>query len=87
VINFSLNCKETARIISEGLDHFLPLHKRVLIRIHLAACVTCGYFQRQVKSLTQLLCHCRDSEHLSYGPCLPEATKQRIKDLLRTQKG
>jgi hypothetical protein len=82
-MKLKLNCKETAQIISEGLDRFLPLHKRILIRIHLAACITCRYYQRQVKTLKSLLSHCQDTEHLSYGPDLPESARQRMKSLLR----
>lgn len=80
-----LTCKETSRIISEGLDRFLPPHKRVLIRLHLAVCVTCGYYQKQIKALSALLGRCAETEHLSYGPDLPESARQRIKSLLRTQ--
>ena len=36
-----LNCKEAARLISEGLDRELGLAQRTALRLHLAVCEAC----------------------------------------------
>ena len=33
-----LNCKETTRFISEGLDHRLSLWQRINLRLHVMMC-------------------------------------------------
>ncbi|MDX1375452.1 MAG: zf-HC2 domain-containing protein [Burkholderiales bacterium] len=38
----SLTCKETARLISEGLDRDLPPERQALLRAHLALCRGCA---------------------------------------------
>ncbi|HEX5478078.1 MAG TPA: zf-HC2 domain-containing protein, partial [Burkholderiales bacterium] len=46
-----LNCKETTRLLSQGLDRRLGLGERIALRIHLAICDGCSAFARQMKFL------------------------------------
>ncbi len=53
-----LSCKETARLVSQGLDRHLPFGRRVALRVHLAICGGCTNFKDQVdflrKAMTRL---------------------------------
>ena len=46
-----LSCKETTRLVSQGLDRRLGLGERVALRVHLFLCNGCSNFTRQVKFL------------------------------------
>lgn len=83
---WKLSCQETARLISEGLDHALPVHKRIFVRLHLFSCVTCQNFQRQTLALKKLLAHCGATDLLSVsgGPGLPEEARRKMKSLMET---
>ena len=37
----TINCKEAARLVSEGLDKELPVEERLRLRAHLAICRGC----------------------------------------------
>ncbi len=49
-----LSCKETARLISDGLDRKLPLRRRIALRLHLAMCSGCRAYKTQIESLHRL---------------------------------
>ncbi len=46
-----LSCKETSRLVSQGLDRELAFGERVALRMHLAICVGCRRAKRQMASL------------------------------------
>jgi len=48
------SCKHASRLISEQLDHPLPLGKKTLLWMHLAMCTNCVFFGRQVRGLKNL---------------------------------
>lgn len=50
-----VNCKEATRLLSEQLEHPLPLHKRVLLGIHLSVCKACENFGKQTKAIKGLV--------------------------------
>ena len=78
-----LTCKQTSRLISEGLDHHLPFYKRILIHLHLKACVTCGYYQRQLRQLNRLLTDYPDEVDQS---SLTAARARELSDLIRQRR-
>ncbi len=43
-----LSCKDVTRLISESMDHSLPLGKRVGVRLHLLICKFCARYERQL---------------------------------------
>ena len=56
-----LTCKETTRLVSQGLDRELAFGERVALRLHLAICVGCRragsqmrYLRRAVSKLTTI---------------------------------
>jgi hypothetical protein len=46
-----LTCKETSRLVSQGLDRKLGLGERIAVRLHLAICRGCADFSRQMEFL------------------------------------
>lgn len=46
-----LTCKETTRLISQGLDRELAFGERVALRLHLAICVGCRRASAQMSLL------------------------------------
>ena len=85
-MKWMITCKEASRIISDGLEKDLPLLDRILVRIHLAMCKTCGYYKKQIIEIKNLLENCSDSDHLSSPDPLPDDTREQIKALLKQNK-
>ena len=46
-----LTCKETTRLVSQGLDRDLAFGERVTLRLHLAVCIGCRRTRRQMAFL------------------------------------
>jgi hypothetical protein len=79
-----LSCKETARLVSEGLDHNIPFYKKFLIYLHLRACQTCTFYRKQITALRKIFqCYPDPTEDDAEGEALSAETKERLKNLLR----
>ena len=48
-----LSCKETTRLVSQGLDRGLAFGERVALRVHYAYCLGCRRADRQMNFLRQ----------------------------------
>ena len=48
---FTRRCKEVHRLVAESLDRELPFWDRVELRVHLAVCVNCTRFKKQMDFL------------------------------------
>jgi len=46
-----LTCKETTRLVSQGLDRELAFGERVALRVHFAICLGCRRANRQMAFL------------------------------------
>ena len=46
-----ISCKETSRLVSQGLDRDLAFGERVALRVHLAYCIGCRRAKRQLTFL------------------------------------
>ena len=46
-----ISCKETTRLVSQGLDRELAFGERVALRVHLAICLGCRRAGRQMAFL------------------------------------
>ncbi|MCG6953686.1 MAG: zf-HC2 domain-containing protein [Betaproteobacteria bacterium] len=51
----SLTCKETARLLSEGLDRDLPPERQALLRAHLAICRGCDSLRERMTFLRRAM--------------------------------
>ena len=76
----SPNCREAIRLQSDALDRPLPRLQGIGLRIHLALCVWCLRYGRQIKFLRTVAQHC---EH-DHAPkqILPREVRERIKRAL-----
>lgn len=45
------DCRETHRLVAEGLDRDLRMTERLRMRMHLAMCKSCTNFLRQMRLL------------------------------------
>lgn len=59
---FMINCKEAARLLSDKLEYTLPLHKRVLLRMHVIMCGGCCLYGKQIAALKNLVARRREIE-------------------------
>lgn len=50
-----LDCKEMARLISDGQDRDLPQGERARMRLHLVICQTCRNVDEQMSFLRQAM--------------------------------
>ena len=86
-----LTCKETAQLISEGLDHKLSLWQRMNLRLHLMMCGACSAYRRQVQTLNRIVRRRFDESDVDVtateAPACPEQTKRRITKSLREPLG
>ena len=48
-----LSCRDTTRLVSQGLDRELAFGERVALRVHFAYCLGCRRASRQMKFLRQ----------------------------------
>lgn len=48
-----LTCKESTRLVSQGLDRELAFGERVALRVHFAICLGCRRTRRQMAFLRQ----------------------------------
>jgi putative zinc finger protein len=46
-----ISCRETTRLVSQGLDRNLAFGERVALRVHLAICLGCRRAGRQMEFL------------------------------------
>jgi len=81
----SPNCKEAARLQSNALDRPLSRFQRIGLRIHLALCVWCSRYGKQIKFLRTAAQHC-EHDHSPEHPeqTLPPEALERIKRALKT---
>lgn len=79
------NCKEVSRLVSESMDHRLPLYQRVLIWMHLLMCRYCARFRRQVMFLKKLcLSYQMDERAMDTAVNLSPDAQERIRQALKS---
>jgi len=82
-----LSCKDVTRLISESMDHSLPLGKRIGVRLHLLMCKFCARYERQlllIRETVRSLVATEDKHGGSPGEPLSEEAKARIRKSLRS---
>lgn len=76
-----LSCKDVTRLISESMDHSLPLGKRVGMRLHLLICKFCARYERQLLLIRETVKRLVATEDEA-GETLSEEAKERIRKSL-----
>ena len=57
-----LSCKESARLLSQGMDRELAFGERVALRVHLAICDGCRNVSSQFKFLREAVRALHDAD-------------------------
>ena len=79
-----LTCEDTTPLISELIDHSLPLGKRVRLKFHLAMCSVCCFYKKQLEVIRALARKLREEEApTQQNANLSEQAKTKIKDSLK----
>ena len=50
-----LRCREISKLVSESMEHDLPLRTRMQVWMHLAMCRMCSGFSRQIRFLRRAI--------------------------------
>jgi hypothetical protein len=80
-----LCCKDVTRLLSESMDHSLPLGKRVGVRFHLLICKFCARYERQLLQIRETMRHLvamEDGLGESPGESLSAEARERIRNAL-----
>jgi hypothetical protein len=51
VAKLTPRCHDITRLLSESTEHPLPLHTRILIRLHFSICIWCQRYGKHLESL------------------------------------
>ena len=79
-----ITCEDTSPLISEMMDHTLPLSKRLRVRAHLAMCGVCRIYQKQLETVRNLARKLGQEDAPVHPEVkLTEDCKQRMKDALK----
>lgn len=78
-----LSCEDTSPLISELMDHNLPLGKRMRLKFHMAMCKVCRFYQKQLEIIRALACKLRGEEAPTHQQAvLSDHAKTKIKSSL-----
>ena len=81
-----INCEEAARLLSDKLEHPLPLYKRILLKMHIAMCGACCLYGKQIAALKDLVARRSKDDYELFPPLkssLSDETCERMKSLLK----
>ena len=83
--HWMFNCKEVSLKVSESLDRKLPLHKRMMIRIHMMMCRYCARFHQQMILIRQIARYAKPLESTTEESVkLSEDARARLKQTLKS---
>ena len=81
--HWMFNCKNVSQRVSESMDRSLPLHHRIMIKVHLMMCKYCARFTQQLFALRDACrledLHGEDCDHIHD---LPQTVRDRLKQSL-----
>jgi hypothetical protein len=85
-----MTCEEAARLISEERDHPLTRGQRFGLRLHLALCVLCRGYKKNLVMLGRIAALAGDAVMSAFGRtdedlALSNAAKQRMKEALNEE--
>ena len=81
---FKMTCRDTTPLISEMMDHSLPLGKRLRLKFHLAICDVCSFYKEQLETIRALARKLGgEKAPTQQETVLSEQTKTKIKDTLK----
>ncbi len=81
----AINCRETARLVSERRDRRLSLRERISLLYHMTMCKACKVYSRQMVTLTRIWGEAADHATDSCPGELPKDCKDRIKEAMKRE--
>ncbi len=84
-----LTCQEMSGLLSDMMDHRLPWHIRLRIRVHLWMCELCNGYQHQLTLLRSLVRHKRvvpSEQESALQPELSVEAKERMRRALESYR-
>ncbi len=84
-----LRCRDISKLVSESMEHKLPLRVRMQMWMHLAMCRWCQGFARNVQAMRNALRENPDrflADDLEANTSLSPQARERIKALLNDNK-
>ncbi|CAI2717469.1 zf-HC2 domain-containing protein [Nitrospina watsonii] len=83
-----IRCQDTSSLISERMDHSLPLSKRLRVGMHLAMCKACRIYEQQLQTVRSLARKLgREEDPLGPNVTMTEDCKESIKAVLKKHQG
>ena len=84
---FKMTCRDVYPYMSEMLDHEIPFIPRMRVKLHLALCRVCTFYQQQLQTIKKLSENIGLSqENSKEGPDLSEEKKLKIKEALKKEE-
>ena len=81
---FKITCKDTTPLISELMDHKLPLGKRLRVRFQLGVCGVCRIYEKQLEVIRALARKLgSEAAPTQQEAVLSEEAKTKIKNSLK----
>lgn len=78
-----MNCQQTSRLLSQGLDRPLSFKERLSLRLHLLMCDACRHFAEQLRFLRQAAAEVEMRTLTNECLRLGERARERIKQAMR----
>jgi hypothetical protein len=81
-----LSCKDVTQLLSESMDHSLPIGKRIGMRLHLLMCKFCARYERQlllIRETVRRIAATGEKPGEPPGETLSEEAKERIRKSLQ----
>jgi len=76
-------CHDITRLISQSMEHPLPLRTRIAMRVHYLICVWCERYRDQLQLMRKALHVCPKEDAERMPGELPSAAKDRLKTALK----
>jgi hypothetical protein len=84
---FKMTCRDVYPYMSEMLDHKIPFIPRIKVKMHLALCHVCTFYQQQLVTIKKLSENIGLSqEDFKEGPELSEEKKLKIKEAFKKEE-
>jgi hypothetical protein len=78
-------CRDVVRILSEQMDHELPVTMRLRLRLHFLACCWCERYMKQLQYMREAAHQFPELADEGRGPALSPEARLRLKAILHNQ--
>jgi len=78
-------CRDVVRILSEQMDHELPLMMRLRLRLHFSACCWCERYMKQLHYMREAARRFPEHADEAGDPALSPEARFRLKHVLNSQ--